>query len=817
MLSSKWIRALALGASLLLSVVVHAQDVEPAKPSLTIAIVRDGPSYILDTMIEEVKKETTALLNSKRDVAYREDAAFNANWNRADARNALQRALDDPAIDLVLLQGYFMLEEASSGSLKLNKPCVGAFVQDPRIVAPFIVNGRSTIENLSVIVSDISLEKDLKTFHDLVGFKKVLYAVTDAYISEVKDGPAPALLAKMDVDLGVEHGFIPLGSTAADSLQKTPDHAEAIFFFPPLQFQSEDQLEAYITGVNARAIPTYAMRGQAGVADGFLFGTMPDLETQLARRAALSIKDLVEGRAATSIDALFRVERQLYVNIVTASAIAFDLPTDLLFDAVLIGGEAPDVTASPLELTKAVELAQEANYRLRSRRESTTATFEAERQAFSGMLPQVNAVLEYTRNDDSLARDSLGTIPRQSTSIGVGVSQMIYDDDTVTGYRIAKQVTSAAEYDEQSLESDTIQFAAVAYLRYLAAKSILAIAQENLEVTRTNLGLARVRLDVGTAGPEEVYRFESQEASDRSSVATAESQVSSSLTALNQILGQEDLTQQWNAEEIGLSSDAFDVTSRRVIELMTSEARKQRFRLFSLQHAMAHAPELSAADSNVRARELDYGLAERSFIMPSVGANFSYLNTFHKDTYESLVAQGAGGNTPTDEWMFTVQASLPIFEGGNRVFNLLRQRALVKSEEYNRSLTRQVVEQRVLDALYALQATFSDVRFSRIAADRAQKNLDIVTEKYRVGRVNIIDLLDAQNEAFVQKQNEVLSTYGFLEDLVDYMRSINWYEFLATPAEQDDWIKSVQRFVEQPAAGSAQSPVGGLPTVAPVR
>ncbi|WP_269539224.1 TolC family protein [Cerasicoccus fimbriatus] len=790
------LRLVCLG--LLSSTVSYAQSpdvtVEEAPPTLTIAIVRDGPSYILDAMIEAVKKETTALLKSKHTVVFREDADFNANWFPGGARLALKRALDDPSIDMVILQGYFSLEEAASGALTLNKPCIGAYVQDPKIVAPFIKNGRSQIENLSVIVSDISLQDDVKKFHDLVGFDKVLYAVTDAYLNDVKeDGQIAALLNKMDTDLGITHGFIPLSATAADSLRATPDRAEAVFFFPPLRFPSEDQLEDYITGINARAIPTFAMTGESGVAEGFLFGTMPDLRTQLARRAALNIKELLEGRTSTQIDALFRVEKKLYVNIVTASGINFDLPTDMLFDAVLIGGEAPQINAVPLTLVQAVELAIKANYELRARREDTEAVYEAQRQALSQMLPQVNAVYQYTRNNDAAARDSLGTIPRQSNSVGIGVSQMVYDDDIVTGYRISEQESYVAQYQEQSLESDVIQVSSVAYLRYLTAKSILAIAKENLDVTRTNLGLARVRLDVGTSGPEEVYRFEAAEASDRATVALAESQVQTALTSLNRVMGQDDLATTWDAEQIGLSSDAFDTTSRRVVELLTSEARSQRFRLFSMQYAMSHAPELEVADRRVTAQELSLGAAKRSFLVPDVGVNFNYLNTFQQDTYESLPGSA---NTPKDEWQFVFQASIPIFEGGNRVFNVLRQKALVRGREYDRSLTRQIIEERVLVSLYSLSSSYSDIRFSRIAADRAQKNLDIVTEKYRVGRVSIVDLLDAQNQAFVQKQNEVLSTYGFLEDLVDYMRAINWFEFLSTPEQQDMWLNSVKSFIE---------------------
>jgi len=799
-----WRAAYCLGLVSIFWGTVHAQPREngtaaSARP-LTIAVVRDGPSFILDEMIERVKKETRAVLRGKREVVFLESSEFNANWLPGGARLALQHALDDPQVDIVLLQGFLSLGEAASGTLELTKPCVGAYVQDPRIVAPFVENGRSTVNHLSVIVSDISLRQDLKTFHEIVGFDQVHYAVMEAYLEDLNKGPVSERFQQLDRELDIQHGLVPIGATAEEALKNIPAGTEAIFFFPPVRFPNQAELDKFITGVSAKGIPTYAMSGQPGVARGFLFGTMPDRRTQLARRAASAIEALMNGKAATSINALFKVERELFVNVVTASGIGFDLPTDMLFDAVLIGDSAPAVDASPLNLTQAVDLARKANYELRRQRQDTEAVYEAQRQAFSGLLPQVTAVYQYERVNDATARASLGSVPRQSQSVGVGISQMIYDDDIVTGYRIAEQDFEAAEFFAQSIESDIVRRAAVAYLRHLAAKSIWQIARDNLEVTRTNLSLARVRLEVGTAGPEEVFRFESAEASDRAAVATADSQVRTSLTALNRTLGLDELGTRWEAEEIGLQSNAFDSTSRRVVEMITSEARANRFRIFSLQHAMAHAPELAADDRALAARELDYRRAQRSFVVPDVGVNFDYLYTFDEEILETPGANRIGGTRPDDEWLLTVEASLPIFEGGNRVFDLLRQKALVRREGLNKEVTRQRIEQRVYDALYALSASYNDIRFSRIAADRAQKNLDIVTEKYRVGRVTIVDLLDAQNEAFVQKQNETLATYGFLEDLVDYMRSINWFEFLATPQEQDQWLDEVRRFVEQPAS-----------------
>ncbi|MEM9227738.1 MAG: TolC family protein, partial [Verrucomicrobiota bacterium] len=429
------------------------------------------------------------------------------------------------------------------------------------------------------------------------------------------------------------------------------------------------------------------------------------------------------------------------------------------------------------------------NFEYLAQREDTRVTYEDERLALSPLLPQIDAFLGYEQVDDGTVRSSLGSQSKTAANAGVRIRQIIFSDELIAELEVAGQNYQAATLQEEVIRLDIIQSTAVAYIQFLSALAVEKIARDNLNVTRRNLELSRIRERVGTGGKEEVFRFEASEASDQGSVADAQAEVEQALVSLNQFIG-DDLNQRWLPEDLSTDSSYFVATSDSASAYISTESRYKRFRLFSLQYGVSRSPEVEAFERLIQGQEISLDQKRRAFYLPEVGATFDYTNTFHRSSDYNPVA------FPDDNaWVVGVEAELPIFEGGARVFDVIRQRSVVRSLQYNRDLTRQLVQQRILNALYALAASNANIRFSAIAADRANRNLEIVTEKYRQGTVNNIDLIDAQNEAFTQRQNEVLAIYGFLEDLIDYMRSINYYEFYSDPAQRDSWIQQAEGFI----------------------
>jgi outer membrane protein TolC len=84
--------------------------------------------------------------------------------------------------------------------------------------------------------------------------------------------------------------------------------------------------------------------------------------------------------------------------------------------------------------------------------------------------------------------------------------------------------------------------------------------------------------------------------------------------------------------------------------------------------------------------------------------------------------------------------------------------------------------------------SYPKMELAALAADRAQRNLDVVRDKYARGAVSILELLDAQNQSRVQEQSAVLAVYSYLGDVLDFQRAVGWFEIDKTPAERREFL-----------------------------
>ena len=83
---------------------------------------------------------------------------------------------------------------------------------------------------------------------------------------------------------------------------------------------------------------------------------------------------------------------------------------------------------------------------------------------------------------------------------------------------------------------DVVLEAATSYLGVLSTRTIEGIQRQNLDLTRTNLELARVRRQIGVARAAEVVRWENQIANNRRTVITAFAQRKQAAIVLNRVL-----------------------------------------------------------------------------------------------------------------------------------------------------------------------------------------------------------------------------------------------------------------------------------------
>jgi outer membrane protein TolC len=139
-----------------------------------------------------------------------------------------------------------------------------------------------------------------------------------------------------------------------------------------------------------------------------------------------------------------------------------------------------------------------------------------------------------------------------------------------------------------------------------------------------------------------------------------------------------------------------------------------------------------------------------------------------------------------------VTASLPLFVGTDRVFELRQARASLALATDTKTQLAQLLEQRARSALQALRGSYPAIELNRSAAESSMRNLEIVRDKYASGRASIIDLLDAQSQAFRLKQQAAIAVYDYLGDLLEFQRSISFFEMFASAASRSELVTRLE-------------------------
>jgi outer membrane protein len=758
--------------------------------SVTVAIVRDGPSWLLDGTDASFRSEARILTTGRASLVFKEGGALDAGWREADAVRALEAALADPSVDYVVTFGVRVTAAAADPARPLAKPVLGALVQESDLVPlPVAANGRSTKPNFAVVALPSRASEQLAELRAAVPFT-ALSVIIDEFLA-----PDSAALAAWRTQLArsleVPVTLVPAGSSAEVTLAELPPGDQAVFLFPAIRMD-ESNRAALLTGLSARKFPVLSFLGQAEVDAGALAGVLPNPRAALARRLAVNLDQLVAGATVTDLPLQVTLPRQLFFNEATATAIGFAFDFQTLSQATFTG-HATAATGQPLTFTDAMTLALTGNFGFRARQSATESSRQAARAATGVLAPQVVASQSFTQIDPDRARASGGTQAETSHRGGLAVSQVLVDDEAVTRLKIARESLRQAGYLEQVERLDTANDAGQAYLQLLSAQANLRVVEENFQVTQRNLELARLRQRVGTSGPEEGYRFESLSAQQRSDLAAAAAAVDRARVGLNRVLGV-DVNTRWQPGDTTLEDPAFAFTTGRIIAMVRDREKLERFRTFAAIYASTHAPDLAVLEQGVKTSRLTAEQKRRSHFTPKVSASFNYSRNIHQE-FAGSAGTNPYGAPDRNDWTFGVTASVPLFTGGSMTADTRKARADLRRAELSRDGAREAIMAQAQAALFSAESSYGSIGHSSRAAELAAQNLAVVQDKYERGTVSIVTLLDAQNSAFAQRQAAEAAVYAFLSDLLSFQRTLGWIEALATPSEKEAWLREVEQAV----------------------
>src|SRR5262245_19412286 len=149
---------------------------------IRVGVVTDGPVARTIFSAAAIEKELANVASPDTQIVLPESKRYSGDWSLAGAEAVLDRALADRDVDVVLTLGILTSQQAA-GRKSLSKPVISPLVIDPVLQGFPLDEGRSARHNFTYVADFHSVANEVRSFHEIVGFKHMVAIVNDALLA----------------------------------------------------------------------------------------------------------------------------------------------------------------------------------------------------------------------------------------------------------------------------------------------------------------------------------------------------------------------------------------------------------------------------------------------------------------------------------------------------------------------------------------------------------------------------------------------------------------------------------------------------------
>lgn len=379
---------------------------------------------------------------------------------------------------------------------------------------------------------------------------------------------------------------------------------------------------------------------------------------------------------------------------------------------------------SDSELKKALEYVYENNPQIKAQRESLKASDELVAQAISGFRPNVSANLSKGRSRSGSATDTWDYDDTKSRSLTV--EQPVFNGGkTIASLEASKEKVKAARAELASTEQQVLYNAIVAYTDVVEKKSVLELNQKNVDVLRQQLEATNARFKVGELTVTDVSQSTARLARAQADERQALGDLETARATFRRVVGYE------ATEKITMPEVPAGIPD-------TLENAKYS--------AQANSPILQAAKYNASAADSNI-YVQGSSLLPNVSIQGSMSRS------DGGGFSGSLRNFDSDSIKLNV--SIPIYQSGAEWSRLREARNLANQAKFQEIDTNEAVIENVSIAWQAYNTSKAVIVSNKAALEAAETALRGVRKENEFGVRTILDVLDAEQEAFSARVNLV--------------------------------------------------------------
>ena len=425
--------------------------------------------------------------------------------------------------------------------------------------------------------------------------------------------------------------------------------------------------------------------------------------------------------------------------------------------------------AEPLVLTveDAVERALTDNLELRAQQYEASASKWGQVEAWSNWLPHVQFATDYTRLDEETVLRSnsfLSLFPifeeifpgftydpdelpqaayEGSYRSSVSVTQAIYNGGAEWGgIRMAAAMRRLAENFLENTRQELILKTHQAYYDILKAEDYSALISHSLESARQNLESARRKADLGILARSDVLRWEVMVANLDNQLIDAQNAMELADLSLKNITM---IPPERKVIATPLTEDErsklFEEISKKSVELVSTSQSP-----LSQSH-----PGLGMASNLTEAESANLWTATGGF-QPQV--NFTWSYSWEQD--DDLDLDGF------TSWAAILSVRIPLFSGLGNVARVQQARWRLRKSRLDLRNTQQNLQLVSRSAKLKFQSAAKRIRSAQKVLEEADENLEIMQNRYDVGLVSNLQLIDAQVAHREANLNLINALYDYL-------------------------------------------------------
>lgn len=387
-------------------------------------------------------------------------------------------------------------------------------------------------------------------------------------------------------------------------------------------------------------------------------------------------------------------------------------------------GAEPAPTAAPAPERAAPEKVTFAEAVRRASLQSTPTLIAADEvrraQALLGQvrasaLPFLGASAGYVRLDDdrrAAPPPAPPTLARDGVSANASLQLPLVAPTRWTAWAHASEQVDVARASEADVRRSALLTTARAYLAVLAQRRFVDVSRSALQIAQARYDFAHARRAGGIGNAVDEARAEQQLATAQAQLANGELNLVRAQEALGLAAGAErplDAAEE-PAFTPGLAPDAAAAAEAARADVRAARARRD------------------AAEHVARDSWLDW--------LPTLAAT---AQAFYNDP--------ATVTSPRTGWQVQFVLSLPLFEGGLRLAQRRERDLLADEARLALDASLRGVRSEVRVALEEVSRAEQALGASRHAAERARTALGLVTESYRAGATNDLDVSTAQQQS----------------------------------------------------------------------